>query len=94
MADRIRLPTAEIEARCVAVLATCLRLEHVQHAKIGPYNGLMSWTWELKDAGPDAPEEALIDAMPKINKLQGEIDLEGGRYLRLAPSSRTATAGV
>jgi hypothetical protein len=76
MRERERLTAVEIEARCVAVLKKLPGLKRIRYARIRPYKGSKSWTWEMYEAGPDIGEIAVRDAMPEINKLQSEFDLE------------------
>jgi hypothetical protein len=76
MRERERLTAVEIEARCVAVLKKLPGLKRIRYARICPYKGSKSWTWEMYEAGPDIGEIAVRDAMPEINRLQSECDLE------------------
>ena len=75
MKERARRTAVEIEALCVAALKKLPGLKRVRYARIGR-SGSKTWTWELYDAGPDIGEIAVRDAMPEINKLQSEFDLE------------------
>jgi hypothetical protein len=75
MQQRKRLKSAEIEAFCVRVLQTQIGLKHVTYAKIRPYTGEKSWTWELCEAGPDVTQMTLDQAESVIAELQGDYDL-------------------
>jgi hypothetical protein len=73
---RQSLPASEIEALCLVALQRSVGLKHIHYAKIRPYNGPKSWTWELETAGPNAGPKALVDAMPAVHRLQQELDLD------------------
>lgn len=75
MSKREPLTAAEIEARCVAALNKLPGLSTIQYAKIRPYKGDNSWTWEL-EADPSSGALALAGAEPVINQLQNEFDLK------------------
>ena len=75
MSKREPLTAAEIEARCVAALNKLPGLATIQYAKIRPYKGENSWTWEL-EADPSSGALALAGAEPVINQLQNEFDLK------------------
>jgi hypothetical protein len=75
MSERVRLTAAEIEALCVDGLNKLPGLQSIQYAKIRPYKGDMSWTWEL-EADPSSGPMALAGAEAVINKLQNEFDLK------------------
>jgi hypothetical protein len=85
--QRKKLPAQEIEALCVAALKCCMGLHEVISAKIRPYRGEKSWTWELRSVDPEPPKLALEDAMPEINKLQQLFDLDGASIAADEPNA-------
>jgi hypothetical protein len=76
--ERPRLAASEIEAVMRAALQKLPSLRGVKSARIRPYSGPKSWTWELDGIEPEVgPEQSkFADVMGVVARLQQQYDLD------------------
>jgi hypothetical protein len=76
--DRPRLAASEIEAVLRAALQKLPSLRSTKSARIRPYSGPKSWTWELDRIEPEVgPQQSkFADVTGVVARLQQQYDLD------------------